>query len=360
MMAIVLMTSVFLLLAALLLLAERFLVNYGSCHISLNDEAIAFDHPGGGNLLEALYAHEIFIPSGCGGKGTCGYCKVRVLEGAGDVLSTELPYLSRQERHGGIRLACQVKVRNNLRLSIPEDMLNARLYKARVSATAMLTHDIRELDLELMDPASIDHQSGQYVQVLVPGSGEPVYRAYSISSPAYVQNRIQLHVRHVPGGIASSYLHRVQVGDMIAFTGPYGDFRLSDDPDTEIICVGGGCGMAPMANIIETLYERWPERRCQLYFGCRTLDDVYYRDRWNALAAKHPGFKVVYALSEAPDNPADWDGDNGFIHLAVERHMKPGAKRQAFLCGPEPMVEAVRSVLLDRGLEPDRIYNDSF
>ena len=358
--AIGLTTGVFLLLAAVLLVAESHLINYGTCQVSINDGSVEFEQTGGVTLLEALYAHKVFIPSACGGKGTCGYCKVRVLAGGGDVLPTETPYLNRSEMRTGIRLACQVKVKSDVQLELPADLLNAREFRARLAGARMLTPDIRELDFDLLDPSQIEHRPGQYVQVLVPDEGDPVYRAYSISSAAFDQNRVQLHVRLIPGGLASTYLHAIAEGDEIVFTGPYGDFRLSDDPETEIICVGGGCGMAPMANIIESLYRRWPERTCRLFFGCRTVADVFYRERWEDLARRHPGFQVVYALSAETDDDASWDGDKGFIHLSVARRLEPGVKRQAFLCGPEAMVEAVTGVLLASGMEKTDIFNDAF
>lgn len=358
--AIAVTTGLFLVLAAVLLVAERHLVNYGTCRVSINDAAIAFEQAGGVTLLEALYAHKVFVPSACGGKGTCGYCKVRVLAGGGDVLPTETPYLNRAEIRTGMRLACQVKVKSDVQLELPAALLEAREFRAQLAGARMLTADIRELDFDLLEPATIDHHPGQYVQVLVPGEGEPVYRAYSISSAAFERGRVQLHVRLVPGGLASTYLHAIAEGDEVVFTGPYGEFRLSDDPGTEIICVGGGCGMAPMANIIETLYARWPDRACRLFFGCRTAQDVYYRERWEDLARRHPGFQVVYALSEGGEDDPAWNGDSGFVHRSVARRLEPGGKRQAFLCGPEPMVEAVTGVLLDRGMDAADIFHDAF
>ncbi len=186
------------------------------------------------------------------------------------------------------------------------------------------------------------------------------FRAYSISSPAFASNTVQFNVRLVPGGIASTYLHAIQEGDEVRFTGPYGEFRLSEDPDTELICVGGGCGMAPMANIIDTLYHRWPDRSCYLFFGCRTVKDVFYLDRWKALAEKHPNFKVVYALSDPLEPDQEWDGETGFIHLPVDKMLEPNVRRQAFLCGPPPMIEAVTEVLTDKGIPADAIFYDKF
>jgi len=353
-------TGLFLLLAAVLLLAERRLVNYGNCPVSVNDGDVAFDQPGGTTLLVALHDHKIFIPSACGGKGTCGYCKVTVLSGGGPVLPTETPYLSRGEIRAGVRLACQVKVKEAISLTIPEALLNAREYRARVRSVRSLTHDIKEINLDLIEPTDFVQHPGQYVQILVPSPEGPVFRAYSISSPAHETNVAQLHVRLVPGGIASTYLHALSEGEHVHFTGPFGDFRLSEDPETEIICVGGGCGMAPIANIIASLYTRWPERSCYLFFGCRTTRDVFYLDRWQAYTKRYPNFKFVYALSDPLQTDETWDGETGFIHQVIEKRLKPGVARQAFLCGPPPMIEAVTEVLTGKGVPPGSIFHDAF
>jgi len=353
-------TGLFLLLSGILLMAERRLANYGICRVTVNDGESEFEQPGGSTLLSSLYEHKIFIPSACGGKGTCGYCKVTVLSGGGPVLPTETPYLSRGEIRGGVRLACQVKIKEPISLAIPNDLLNAREYQARVASVRPLTHDIREINLEQIGPTPLVHQPGQYIQVRVPGPAEPIFRAYSISSPAFLADIVQMHVRRIPGGVASTYLHTLEAGDVVHFTGPYGDFRLSEDPDTEIICVGGGCGMAPMANIIASLYARWPDRDCHLFFGCRTLEDVFYRDHWQALANRHPNFKVVYALSDPQgvDQPCDFE--SGLIHQVVDQRLAPGGRRQAFLCGPPPMIEAVTKVLMTKGLSTEHIFHDAF
>jgi NAD(P)H-flavin reductase len=151
------------------------------------------------------------------------------------------------------------------------------------------------------------------------------------------------------------------VGDAVIFTGPYGEFRLSEDPDVEVILIGGGSGMAPLHNLVLSIYERWPDRKCQLFFGCRNTSDVFYLDEYRELAGRHPNFNVVYALSEPVGEGETWDGETGFIHLSAERHLeKSDAERQAFLCGPPPMIEAVMKVLEDKGLKPGDIFYDEF
>jgi len=347
-------------LAAVLTVAERFLVRYGTCRIDINAGERVMEVEGGQTLLETLYGEKIFIPSACGGRGTCGYCKLTALEGGGPVLPTETPYLTRREVRAGVRLACQLKVKSDLRLRIPEEYLNVKLFSATVESTRDLTHDIKEIRLALVEPGEIAHRPGNYVQVQAPSPEGPVFRAYSISSPVHEPERVELVVRLVPGGVASTHLHRLAVGDPVTFAGPFGEFALNEDPEVEIICVGGGCGMAPMRNIIFSLYDRWPERSCKLFFGCRTTRDIFYLDAFRALARRHPNFQAVYALSDPLRPEERWDGERGFIHLAVDKVLEPGRRRQAFLCGPPPMIEAVQRVLTDKGLDAEDIFYDEF
>jgi len=343
-----------------LLVAERLLINYGICEIDINAGEKVLQVEGGQTLLSALYENKVFIPSACGGQGSCGHCKITVLEGGGPVLPTETPYLDRKEIRSGVRLACQVKVRRNILTRIPEEFLNVKLFSATVAGTRDLTYDIKEIIFSLNDPPQISHRPGQYVQIQAPSADGPVYLAYSISSPVYEPTRVELNVRLVPGGIGSTYLHNLREGDNVLFTGPYGEFRLDESPSTEIVCVGGGCGMAPMKNIIYSLYHWWPDRTCWLFFGCRTTKDIFYLKEFQELARKHPNLHVVYALSHPPGRDEKWDGETGFIHLSVDKYLEAGVTRQAFLCGPPPMIEAVTRVLKEKGLTSKDIFYDEF
>lgn len=358
--AVAVTVGIFVVLTVLLLIAEKYLADYGTCVITVNDGSYVFELQGGATLLSSLYENKVFIPSACGGKGSCGYCKATVLSGGGPVLPTETPYLTRTEIRSNLRLACQVKVKENIEIRLPEELLNVKEYRARVSTIKKLSYDIKEINLELLEPAEIAQRSGQYIQILAPSPGGPVFRAYSISSADYQNNKVQLIVRLVPGGIASTYLHSLKPEQEVMFTGPYGEFRLSEDPSVEIVCVGGGCGMAPMANIIYSIYQRWPNRTCYLFFGCRTTKDIFYLDQFEALAQKHPNLKVVYALSDPLGPDEKWNGDTGFIHLSVDKYLTGNLKRQAFLCGPPPMIEAVIKILKGKGLNDENIFYDKF
>jgi len=214
--------------------------------------------------------------------------------------------------------------------------------------------------LPFSPPPEISHKPGQYVQVQAPSPDGPVFRAYSISSPVYEPRTVELIVRLVPGGIGSTYIHNLNVGDDVTFTGPFGEFRLNEDPSVEVVCVAGGCGMAPVKNIIYSIYHQWLERSCWLFFGCRTTKDIFYLDEYRELARKYPNFHVVYALSDPLGPDEKWNGETGFIHLSVDKYVEPGLKRQAFLCGPPPMIEAVTRVLNEKGLKPEDIFYDKF
>ena len=347
-------------LAAVLAVAEKLLVNYGACEIDVNAGERTLEVEGGQSLLSALIESKVFIPSACGGRGSCGHCKIMVTEGGGPILPSETPFMTRAELKGNVRLACQVKIREAVKVKIPEDLLSVKLFSSTVASTRSVTHDIKEIRFDLIEPVEISQRPGQYVQIQAPSADGPVFRAYSISSATYEKNVVELDVRIVPDGIGSTYLHGLEVGDPVTFTGPYGEFHLNEDPDTEIICVGGGCGMAPMKNIIYSLYDQWPGRSCWLFFGCRTSADVFYLEEFRALAEKHPNFKVVYALSDPVAEGEQWDGESGFIHLSVDKFLEANVKRQAFLCGPPPMIEAVTRVLEDKGIKPDDIFYDKF
>jgi Na+-transporting NADH:ubiquinone oxidoreductase subunit F len=357
---ILVLCGLFITLAAALLVAERLLINYGICQLDINAGQRTLEVEGGQTLLSALYGEQVFIPSACGGRGSCSYCKITVLSGGGPVLPTETPYLARSEIRSGARLACQVKVRQDIRVRIPEELLEVKLFTAVVESTRSVTHDIKEVRLSLVEPPEIFHRPGQYVQVQVPSPEGPVFRAYSISSPVYEPRLVQLIVRLVPGGLGSTYIHNWAVGDTVTFTGPFGEFCLDEDPAVEVVCVAGGCGMAPIKNIIYSVYDRWPERPSWLFFGCRSTQDIFYLEGYEELAHRHPNFRVVYALSDPLGPEEQWDGETGFIHLAVDKYLEPGVKRQAFLCGPPPMIEAVMRVLEGKGLRPQDIYYDEF
>ena len=274
--SVLLLSGVLVFFAAMLIVAERCLLHYGPCTIDVEGRAEPLVTTGGQDLLTALGREAIYIPSLCGKQGTCGYCKVTVLSGGGPVLPTELLYLTREELRAGTRLACQLKVRGDLHIRVSPTLLSAVRYRARVSSVLVLTPSVKELRLRLEDPRRLTFSHGQYLQLEIPVKGPaPVFRAYSIASPVYETTELALDVQRVPGGVGSAYLHRLVVGDVVHFTGPYGEFRLSEDPDVEVVCVAGGCGLAPMKSIVYSVLDRWPGRVCRLFYGCRRAEDVF-------------------------------------------------------------------------------------
>ncbi len=355
-------------LGLLLQIAARFLVDAGPFTIDINGGARIVSADGGSTLLAALTDHKIFIPSACGGQATCGHCKARVLGSQeSDVLPTERSFLTRQELRNGTRLACQVKVKRDMNLRIPEHLLAVKQYRAEVVSTVDVTYDIKEIRLRLLEPDSMDYSYGHYIQVNVPDPDEGyISRAYSISSPITERNELELNVRlhpahgKIPAGRGSSYLHSLTVGEEVTITGPYGEFELDEEADVHLICVGGGAGMAPMKNLILSVLDTIPGKPVWLFFGCRGTRDIFYLDMYEELARKHPHFHVVYALSEMQAGER-WDGKTGFIHLSVDECLTDALRpHQAFLCGPPLMIDAVTEVLLDKGMKPERIFYDKY
>ena len=356
MITVILVGSLLLLIAIALLVAERFLVNRGECTVTVNDSR-TFKVEGGDTLLSVLNQNRLFVPSACGGKATCGLCKIPVLTGGGDVLPTEGVFLTRQEREQGIRLACQLRVQRDIAVALPEAMLAARELEGEVTAIESLTYDTKLVRFDLGGEA-LDFKPGQYVQLLVPGTDQ--FRAYSIASPPSGRNVFELIIRYVPGGLCTGWIHRaLAVGDRVKLTGPFGDFFLREDSNREIVAIGGGSGMAPMRSIIMHLAERGMPRRTSLFFGARTLRDLFYVDVFRSLEQRFSNFRYFPALSE-PRPEDNWTGEVGFVTQVAARHVSPDGAKEAVLCGPPPMIDAAMRVLPRLGVPAEHTYFDKF
>lgn len=354
---ILIMTSISAGLAILLALADKYIASYGECKITINKEKELVVE-GGNPLLSYLIDNKIFIPSACGGKGTCGYCKLRVLEGAGPVLPTETPYLTRQDILHSVRLACQVKVKGDIELAIPEDLLAAQQFKTVIEKIEDLTHDIKRFVFKLIEPKEINFKPGQYIQFCIPNTSE--FRAYSIASPPSVKDRVELMVRLVPGGLCSTYMHEVlEEGDEAYITGPYGEFYLHEESQKEIICVGGGCGMAPLKSIINHLIETGSKRKIIYFFGARQKRDLFYTEELERFEKEYENFKFIPALSE-PVPEDEWNGEVGLVTQVMQKHLKYNKNQEAYLCGPPPMIDAAIGVLTSKGVNINEIYYDKF
>ena len=351
------MNAIFVVIAILLVVAEKFLVTYGECEITINKEKM-LKVWGGDTLLNYFAQAKIFIPSACGGKATCGYCKIEVLSGAGHILPTEEVFISRQDRLKGVRLACQVKVKNDIEVLVSEDLLLAQEIKVTVIKIEDLTQDIKYVSLRMDEPGVIKFKPGQYVQFKIPETDE--FRAYSIASKPSQDNFIELVVRLVPGGLCSGYIHEVlDINDQITLTGPFGDFYLREDSMRNIVCIGGGCGMAPIRSILFHLAERNMPRRVMYFFGARNKKDLFFTDELIALERRFPNFKYIPALSE-PKPQDNWQGETGLITQVVERVMPENGGTEAYLCGPPPMIDASIKVLTQKGIKEIYIYYDKF
>jgi len=346
-------------LAVIIIAAGKFLAEYGPCKITINGGK-SLEVIGGESLLSSLFSGKIFIPSACGGRGSCGYCKVRVPEGGGMLLPTEKPYLTARESHDNIRLACQVKVKNNLMVEIPEEYLSIQEYKAAVLYSKALTYDIKEIRFRLLEPSEMRFRPGQYIQFHIPAESEAaVYRAYSISSLPSTPGEVELIVRLVPGGIGSTYIHNLKKGDKITLSGPYGEFFLREQSESEVLCIGGGAGMAPLKSIIYSLFEEKTSRKVKMYFGVRAKRDIFYLEEFDRLARENPNFDYCFALS-SPDDASEWKGETGFIHLVIDRHISDASNIEAYLCGPPVMIDAAIKVLKEKGIDKASVYYDKF
>lgn len=348
------------LLTVLIILAERFFNNYGICRIDINDGSKVLEIDGGTTLLSALSEKKIFIPSACGGKATCGLCKLKVLEGADPILPTEEPYLTAHEKQDSVRLSCQVKVKRNLKIEIPEELFSVQEYHTKIERITQMTHDIKEFRF-LLDK-EISFKAGQYMQVLTKPYAkvpEAVWRAYSISSSPQEHDAVELIVRRVPQGICTTYMQDyLKEGSEVVLTGPYGDFFPRPEASGYIM-IAGGSGLAPMRAIILDAIERGITKEMWFFFGAVTKKDLYYVDYFTELSQKHPFLHFIPALSGAlPED--DWGGQAGLITEVVDRNVQSIEGLHGLLCGSPGMINACISVLQKKGMTDDRIYFDKF
>jgi len=348
-------------LAFLLVIADLLFANYGECTININNKK-ELKVKGGSSLLDLLNENKIYLASACGGRGSCGFCKCNVISGGGPLLPTEKPFLNPEETKENMRLACQIKVKEDIKIKIPEDIFNVKKYKAEVKEIVDLTYDIKELTLKLIEPDSIDFKAGQYVQFVAPPyekSKQAVSRAYSISSSPDNNDHIQLIIRLVPDGICTTYVFEyLKVGDKVDFTGPFGDFFIRDTK-ADMLFVAGGSGKAPIKSMVEYLFKRNSNRRMVYMFGARVRKDLYYVDYFKEFEKKLPDFTFVPVLSQ-PTEECEWKGKCGYIPPFFPEYIKDPSKTEAYLCGSPGMIAAVVKGLKENGVPEDKIYYDSF
>ncbi len=396
--------AVILILVGLLLFVEGKVVQKGNNRVVINDdEDKSIDAPSGRTLLSALSSNGIFIPSGCGGGGACGMCKCKVEEGSRGPLPTELAHLSRRERKGNIRLACQMKVKEDLKIRIPDDILSVKKYTATVVSNENVATFIKDLVLELDDDERLNFTAGAYIQIDIPeyeipfehfrirvaeryrpdwdrfnlwglrGKNlAPVFRAYSLANPPLEATRLRFTIRiatpppmkkGLPPGTGSTYIFSLKPGDKVTLSGPFGEFAVKQN-DREMCFVGGGAGMAPLrSQILDQLLRLKTDRTLSFWYGARSKLELFFDEEFKGLAENFPNFSYHVALSN-PMPEDNWEGMTGYIHQRLHdtylaKHKDP-TEIEYYLCGPPMMVQAVEDMLDSLGVEPEMIAYDKF
>ncbi|MBQ9201908.1 MAG: NADH:ubiquinone reductase (Na(+)-transporting) subunit F [Bacteroidales bacterium] len=415
--SIVLFLSVTLILVALLLFVKSKLTPAGNVKISINGGEQEIETPMGGSLLSSLSNNGIFLPSACGGKGSCGMCKCQVLEGAGEMLPTEKGFFSRQQQQNNWHLGCQVKVRSDIKVKVPESVLGVKEWECTVLSNKNVATFIKEFIVELPKGEHMNFEPGSYAQIKIPAYsmdydkdidksliGEeylpawekfglfglkctntvPTVRAYSMANYPAEGDRIMLTVRiatppfkpkeqgpgfqNVMPGIASSYIFSLKPGDKVTMSGPYGEFHPIYNSTREMMWVGGGAGMAPLRaqimHLTHTLHTT--NRKMSYFYGARALNEVFYLQDFLALEKEFPNFSFHLAL-DRPDPAADAAGVKytpGFVHQVIwETYLKDHEEPEEieyYMCGPGPMSKAVINMLDNLGVAKEMIMYDDF
>lgn len=349
-------------LSVLISIAEALLNNYGICELDINNGKKTLSVQGGSSLLSTLASEKIFIPSACGGKATCGLCKVGVLEGAGPLLPTEEPYITKEERARHQRLSCQIKVKGNMKLLIPEELFNIREFICDVESITDMTYDIKRVRLKLPADQAIQFKAGQFMQIYSKPYGkvkEEVFRAYSISSKATETDHLEFLIRLVPGGICTGYVHTaLKEKDKLRVSGPYGDFYLRGDCE-ELIMIAGGSGLAPIRSLVYDVIEKGLPHKMRFFFGANTLKDLYYQEEFAQIEKDYPQFKFIPCIARpAPED--NWQGVTGFVTVALQEQVADAEGKEAYLCGSPGMLDACIKILHDKGFTDDKIFYDKF
>ena len=349
-------------LAVLLVIADRYLNDYGDCKIKINDGDEELTVKGGSSVLTTLKDEGLFIPSACGGRGSCGMCKLKIDAGAPQVLPTEEPHLSKEEMADHVRICCQIKVREDMEIRVPEELFNIKEYEGSVESITDLNHDIKLLRLALPDGEELNLIPGQYVQLQAPkykGNPEPVYRAYSVASDPLDKTHVDLCIRLVPNGICTTYVFdHMKEGGPAVFNGPYGDFKLSET-DKDMVFIAGGSGMAPFLSMLAHMKNEGITRKVTYFFGARAKRDLICMDEMKAFEEAIPGFTFVPCLSEADPND-NWEGETGLVTTVMEKFFDDLSDKEGYLCGSPGMIDASVVALTGRGMKEENIFYDKF
>jgi len=395
-----------LILVSALLYARAKLTAVGTVKISVNDEMEVIVQPGG-TLLSTLSENEIFLPSACGGGGTCGQCRCQVPEGGGSILATETDHFTRKEQHEHWRLGCQVKVRQDMKIKIPEHILGVKKWECEVVSNNNVATYIKEFVVKLPEGENLNFKSGGYIQIDVPEitvdfkdmiigeeyrpewekfgmfnlrmkNPEPTFRAYSMANHPAEGNIVMLNIRiatppfdrvnggfqKINPGICSSFIFSRKPGDKVTISGPFGEFFLKDNPN-EMMFIGGGAGMAPMRSHLFHLFHTVNETRKKVtfWYGARSWKEVFYYEEFMDIQNRFPNFSFHLALSD-PQPEDNWTGAKGFIHQVIfdqylDQHDEP-EEIDYYLCGPPMMNIAVNKMLYDLGVPDENVLFDDF
>lgn len=399
---VVMFTLIVLVLTGLILFAKSKLVNTGNIKVEVNgDPDKSFEAPAGDKLLGMLSSQGIFVSSACGGGGSCGQCRVKIKEGGGDILPTELSHINKREAKEGCRLACQVNVKQDLKIELPEEIFGVKKWECEVISNDNKATFIKELKLKIPEGEVVPFRAGGFIQIECPAHvvkyedfdvpeeyredwdkfnlfryvsevKEPTVRAYSMANYPEEHGIIMLNVRiatppprnpDVPPGIMSSYIWSLKPGDKVTISGPFGEF-FAKETDAEMVFIGGGAGMAPMrSHIFDQLRRLDSKRKISFWYGARSVREMFYTEDFDQLAAEHENFTWNVALSD-PMPEDNWNGYTGFIHnVLYENYLKdhPAPEDcEFYMCGPPMMNAAVIKMLKDLGVEDENILLDDF
>lgn len=387
-------------LTVALMIAAKKLVPQGNVKITINDEKVV-EAPAGGTLLGTLANEKIFLPSACGGGGTCAMCKCQVLDGGGNILPTEKTHINHREERQGMRLACQVKVRGDMKIKVPDEIFSIKRYTGTVVSNENVATFIKATNLSIDDGEVLKFKAGGYIQIEVPPGtyrakdfdipeeyradwdkynlwdlevtvDEPVFRAYSMANHPAEGNKVMTTIRYatpppgkpgIPPGKCSSYVFSLKPGDKVTFSGPYGEFFIKDT-NREMVYIGGGAGMAPMrSHIFHLFHTLKTDRKVSFFYGARSLRENFYEEDFREIEKNFPNFKYTLALSD-PLPEDNWTGPVGFIHkVAFETYLKDHedpTEIEYYLCGPPLMIDAVINMLHELGVEDEMIAYDKF
>lgn len=403
--AIVIFLIIIWLLVGLLLFARKKMIPEGKVKIGINGKK-EIEHERGCTLLQALADEKVFVPSACGGGGSCGTCRGKVLSGGGEILPTELSHISRKEAADHVRLFCQVKVREDMQIEIPESFFGIKKWECTVVSNRNVATFIKELVLQLPEGETMDFRSGGYIQIDIPACTVPyanmeieepyrsdwqkmglfdlkmkntadTVRAYSMANYPTENGIVKLNVRiatppfnrkkgrweKVNPGVASSFIYSLKPCDKVFVSGPYGDFFV-EETDREMMFIGGGAGMAPMrSHIFDQFKVKHTQRKTTFWYGGRSLKELFYIDEFEQIAAEHDNFSFHIALSDAlPED--NWTGPTGFIHNVIyEEYLKshPAPEDiEYYICGPPMMLQAVLQMLDSLGVSKEMVHYDDF